>query len=37
MLLIIDDDIAVQASLMLLFQNENYEVVSAFSQEQVFG
>ena len=32
MILIIDDDIAVRASLLLLFENEGYKVATAGSE-----
>ena len=34
MILIIDDDIAVRTSLLLLFRNEDYKAVSAASQSE---
>lgn len=37
MILIVDDDTAVQTSLTLLFKNEGYRVMAADSQQQVLG
>ncbi|HWB24870.1 MAG TPA: sigma-54 dependent transcriptional regulator [Chitinophagaceae bacterium] len=37
MILVIDDDIAVRAALLLLFQNEGYEVTAASSQEEALN
>ena len=37
MILIIDDDIAVQASLLLLFNNEGYKVAAASSQQEAIS
>jgi two-component system, NtrC family, response regulator len=37
MILIIDDDIAVRTSLLLLFQNEGYKAVAAASEEEALA
>ena len=37
MILIIDDDIAVRASLLLLFENEGYKATTASSQDEALN